>query len=167
MSLTIVSGGQTGVDRAALDVAISLGLRYWGWCPRHGWAEDYPEPPGLLIDYPQLWPTPQADPRQRSIWNAQDSDATLALTLGNIPDGGTKVAVDRAAELGRRYLVISLYNTGIEEEVLAFLDSLPPLARLNIVGPRESEANGVYRRSYDLLSLVLETACVASPIAAL
>lgn len=42
--LTIVSGGQTGVDRAALDVAIEQGIPYRGWCPKGGWAEDRPSP---------------------------------------------------------------------------------------------------------------------------
>ena len=50
--LTIVSGGQTGVDRAALDVAIELGIPYRGWCPKGGWAEDMPNPPGVLALYP-------------------------------------------------------------------------------------------------------------------
>jgi hypothetical protein len=50
----IVSGGQTGVDRAALDVAIAHAIPYGGWCPAEGWAEDLPEPPGLLARYPAL-----------------------------------------------------------------------------------------------------------------
>ena len=49
----IVSGGQTGADRAALDIAIELGIAYGGWCPAGGWAEDFPEPPGLLAFYPE------------------------------------------------------------------------------------------------------------------
>src|SRR6185312_7990938 len=76
----IISGGQTGVDRAALDVAIELGIAYGGWCPKGGWAEDMPNPPGLLAVYPSLRETPDADPIQRTHWNVRDSDRLLVLT---------------------------------------------------------------------------------------
>ena len=48
----IRSGGQTGVDRAALDIAGKNHIEICGWCPKGGWAEDLPSPPGLLADYP-------------------------------------------------------------------------------------------------------------------
>ena len=48
----IRTGGQSGVDRAAMDFAIEHGIPYCGWCPKGGWAEDYPDSPGLLRDYP-------------------------------------------------------------------------------------------------------------------
>src|SRR5687767_12749390 len=70
--LKIVSGGQTGVDRAALDVALELGLFYGGWCPHDGWAEDLPNPPGLLAIYDGLQETPEMSPQQRSRWNVRD-----------------------------------------------------------------------------------------------
>lgn len=50
----IRTGGQSGVDRAALDFAIEHGIPYCGWCPKGDWAEDYPDPPGLLRDYSEL-----------------------------------------------------------------------------------------------------------------
>jgi hypothetical protein len=65
LQITILSGGQSGVDRAALDAAIEKGLDYRGWCPKGGSAEDLPEPPGLLARYPHLRETPQADPAER------------------------------------------------------------------------------------------------------
>jgi hypothetical protein len=74
LNLRIVSGGQTGVDRAALDVAVALGMPYCGWCPRGGWAEDMPEPPGVLARYPRLEETPSEDPAQRTRWNVRDSE---------------------------------------------------------------------------------------------
>jgi hypothetical protein len=77
--LTILSGGQTGVDRAALDVAIKLGIRYGGWCPKGGWAEDRPGPPGVLALYAGLRETPDTDPRQRTEWNARDCDRLMVL----------------------------------------------------------------------------------------
>jgi len=54
---SIRSGGQSGVDRAALDAARAAGIRIEGWVPEGGWAEDYPTPPGVLVLYPELRPT--------------------------------------------------------------------------------------------------------------
>ena len=58
---SLVSGGQSGADRAALDWAIRHDVPYGGWCPLGGLAEDLPEPPGLLTDYPRLRETSRAD----------------------------------------------------------------------------------------------------------
>ena len=80
--MKIISGGQTGVDRAALDVAIERGMTWGGWCPKGGWAEDFPDPPGLLAKYPKLRETPLSHPLQRTEWNVRDSDATLIITDG-------------------------------------------------------------------------------------
>ena len=77
LMLKIVSGGQTGVDRAALDVAIERGIAYGGWCPKGCWAEDMPNPPGLLSRYPDLRETPEADPSQRTEWNVRDTDRLM------------------------------------------------------------------------------------------
>ena len=99
----VVSGGQTGVDRAALDIAIELGLPYGGWCPRGGWAEDMTEPPGLLARYPDLRATVAAEPAQRTRWNVRDSDATLILLVGGRaqPASGTALTIAAAEELER------------------------------------------------------------------
>src|SRR5690349_20481550 len=75
----IVSGGQTGVDRAALDFAIARGIPYRGWCPKGGSAEDMPEPPGLFARYSNSRETPTTDLRERSEWNVRDSHGTLML----------------------------------------------------------------------------------------
>lgn len=81
-SLTVRSGGQTGVDRAALDVAVRLDVPYVGWYPRGGWAEDRPAGPGLLKDYPRLTETPSDRTQQRTAWNVRDGHATLVLLPG-------------------------------------------------------------------------------------
>jgi hypothetical protein len=70
--MKIISGGQTGVDRAALDVAIERGMTWGGWCPKGGWAEDFPDPPGLLAKYPNLKETTLSHPLQRTEWNVRD-----------------------------------------------------------------------------------------------
>ena len=87
--MKIISGGQTGVDRAALDVAIERGLDWGGWCPKGGWAEDFPDPPGLLAKYSHLRETPGRHPLQRTEWNVRDSDATLIIT----DSGGLSVSI--------------------------------------------------------------------------
>jgi hypothetical protein len=77
--VNILSGGQTGVDRAALDAAIERGIACGGWCPKGGWAEDMPRPPGVLALYPMLQETPLGDHVQRTEWNVRDSDALMVL----------------------------------------------------------------------------------------
>ena len=77
--MKIISGGQTGIDRAALDAAIEMGVDYGGWCPKGGWAEDFRKPPGLLARYPLLRETPSAEPIQRTEWNVRDADRLMIL----------------------------------------------------------------------------------------
>jgi hypothetical protein len=78
----IRSGGQTGVDRAALDAAVLTGRPYEGWCPKGGKAEDFLHPPGLLTKYRHLMETPSESPEQRTDWNVRDSAATVVF----VPD---------------------------------------------------------------------------------
>jgi Circularly permutated YpsA SLOG family len=153
----LVSGGQTGADRAALDVAIRLGIPYGGWCPRGGRAEDLPSPPGLLRAYPELVETPTADAAVRTEWNVRDSDATLLLT--HRPDslsGGTALTRDLAIRLERPFLVTS---TAEVETVRSWLHELreqagQPLV-FNVAGPRESKEPGLYAAAHRLLERVL------------
>src|SRR3954447_14624932 len=94
----IVSGGQTGVDRAALDVALALGIPCGGWCPRGRGAED-----GLIPERYPLVETPAADASQRTRWNVRDSDGTLILAWGE-PTGGTLLTVQACRETGKPHL---------------------------------------------------------------
>lgn len=156
----IVSGGQTGVDRAALDFAIAHEIPYAGWCPRDGWAEDHPVPPGLLGVYPLLRETPSADPEQRTRWNVRDSDATLIVALGD--DGrvspGTAMTEATAAELERPLLRLDasdLDRTAARAELERLLSALGPSPTLNVAGPRESEQPGAYAAALGLLGLLL------------
>lgn len=71
----IISGGQSGVDRGALEAAVESSVVYGGWCPAGGWAEDAPTSPGVRAHFPDLIETPERDPRQRTEWNVRDSDA--------------------------------------------------------------------------------------------
>jgi hypothetical protein len=147
----INSGGQSGADRAGLDAAIAAGVAYSGWCPAGGWAEDYPTPPGLLRDYPQLLPTDSADGSVRTRRNVRDSDATLVIRGRGIESPGTDLSVITALELGRP-LLTAHHDPA---EVLAWLETLGFGVTLNVAGPRESEQPGIYSMALALLTDVL------------
>lgn len=133
--LRVVSGGQTGVDRAALDLALERGIPCGGWCPAGRAAEDGP----IAARYP-LRETPSADPAQRTRWNVRDSDATLILAAEPL-HGGTALTRSAAQEAGRPVRVVDPAG-GDAAGVRAWLDDLAP-AVLNVAGPRESECPGI------------------------
>ena len=90
----IRTGGQSGVDRAAMDFAREYGIPLCGWCPKNGWAEDYPDSPGVLLDYPELTETPSDGTEQRTKWNMRDADAILTIIPGgSLPSPGTDVGL--------------------------------------------------------------------------
>jgi Circularly permutated YpsA SLOG family len=159
-SMRIITGGQTGVDRAALDIALERGIDYGGWCPKGGWAEDRPRPPGLLESYPKLEETPLADPAQRTKWNVRDADACMILIQnGAGVSKGTMLAQELAARMGKPLLVVDLDEPGTVSRANAWLrtqrEAFGPGLRLAIGGPRESEASGIYRRAREFLGEVL------------
>jgi hypothetical protein len=138
-SIAIVSGGQTGVDRAALDVALELGMACGGWCPKGRRAED-----GVIHARYRLRESPSADSAERTEWNVRDSDGTLILTAGSgmALRGGTALARDIATRLARPLLIIDLDHPPAAEDVRAWLGDRR-ITRLNVAGPRESEQPGI------------------------
>ncbi|MGB6343715.1 MAG: putative molybdenum carrier protein [Xanthobacteraceae bacterium] len=160
--MKLMSGGQTGVDRAVLDVAIERGVAYGGWCPKGGWAEDFPEPPGLLAKYPQLAETPLADTAQRTEWNVRDADACMILvgTGGVDVSAGTALAQDLAHRYRKPLLVVNLAASDPANRAALWLrvqqakygDGL----KLAIGGPRESEAPGIYARATTFIRSLVE-----------
>jgi hypothetical protein len=148
----VISGGQTGADRAALDVAIELGIEYGGWCPAGGWAEDFPEPPGLMADYPNLRVAGSPGPAVRTRLNVRDSDATLVVRPMPSRSSGTDFTIETAEELERPLFVT---NGADAREVIDWLGTLGSGITLNVAGPRESEQPGVYRMTRTLLTAVL------------
>ena len=146
----IRTGGQSGVDRAALDVARALNIEICGWCPRGGWAEDYVTPPGLLSNYPELTETPSEGTTQRTLWNMRDADAILTIIPKDSGKSeGTEVGVREGEHLQKPMFTAS----GIEdaEAVIRWLDSLPEELDLSIGGPRASECPNAYEVTRMLL----------------
>jgi hypothetical protein len=151
--MILISGGQSGVDRAVLDVAIARGIAYGGWCPQGGWAEDYPEPPGLLVKYPLLQETPLADPAQRTQWNVRDAHACMILIAGGgfAISKGTAQAQRLALWYRKPVHVADLGNWDAHKRAKEWLakqhGTFGADLKLAIGGPRESEAPGIYARA--------------------
>jgi hypothetical protein len=160
--MKLLSGGQSGVDRAVLDAAVERGIDYGGWCPKGGWAEDLTEPPGLLAKYPNLRETPLTDPAQRTEWNVRDADACLIVVegAGLEVSKGTVLAQDLAHRYRKPLFVARL---GGEETIrdaglwLRFQERrVGAKLVLAIGGPRESEAPGIYATAKSFLSSLLD-----------
>ncbi len=150
MPLRIVSGGQTGVDRAALDVAWEAGLEQGGWCPKGRIAED-----GVLDSGYRLDETPSSDYAQRTAWNVRDSDATLIITTG-LPTGGTAYTIEVAESLDKPLLVVNPAENGARDRVADWI-RVNAITTLNVAGPRESSTPGIYEQARSLLRGVAET----------
>ena len=161
--MKILTGGQSGVDRAALDAAIACGLAWGGWCPNGGWAEDFPDPPGLLARYPGLRETPLADPAQRTEWNVRDSDAILIIVdhAGLPASKGTMGATEWAVQRSKPLLVVDVGQPDADAQVAAWLRErcrrFGADMALGVSGPRESEAPGIYASARRLMVSVLST----------
>ena len=150
----IRTGGQTGVDRAAMDIAREFGIPLCGWCPKGGWAEDYPEPPGLLKDYPELKETPSAGTRQRTEWNMRDADAILTIIPeGSLESKGTDVGLEAGRSFNKPMLTVS----GIKDlpDIIKWISQLPNGIILSVGGPRASECSNAYNVAKEILSEVL------------
>jgi len=145
----IISGGQTGVDRAALDVALELGLECGGWCPKGRRAEDGPIPP--------RYPLRETDSEQyppRTEVNVREADGTLIVTRGK-PDRGTGLTLQLARRDHKPFLVVDLDQGAKPIEVRKWLRS-NRIHILNIAGPRESSCKGIYAQATHLLKKVLQ-----------
>lgn len=149
MELKIVSGGQTGVDRAALDAANQLGYETGGWCPKGRVAEDGPIPPGYL-----LRETPDRGYPQRTEWNVRDSDATLIVTEGP-PSGGTAFTIRMAEKHSRAWKLVSPDADETELAAIAVWLRGRAIHVLNVAGPRESNNPGISRRAFAMMIRLL------------
>jgi Circularly permutated YpsA SLOG family len=150
MHFQIVSGGQTGVDRASLDLALEFGIPISGWCPKGFKAED-----GTIDPKYNLKETPTDVYAERTEWNARDSDGTLILLYGEA-EGGTAWTIECAQKYSRPIMVVQMEEPA---DLGSFLDWIETnqIKILNIAGPRESLSPGnIYRLTKQTLKQFLE-----------
>jgi hypothetical protein len=133
----IVSGGQTGADRAALDWAIGRRIPHGGWCPRGRRAEDG----AILVRY-RLTETPSRDYRQRTHWNVRDSDGTLIVSGARVLTGGSALTARIAQRLGRPWLHVHP-GADAPRAIRDFLER-HRVRTLNVAGPRASRDPAIY-----------------------
>ncbi len=146
--LIIISGGQAGVDRAALDVALGLGIPCAGWCPQGRLGED-----GIIDKKYPLKETDSEDPNVRTRMNVDEADGTLIIHAGQV-DAGTAFTITSCVTSGKPLLEVDLserYNIG---HILNWLKD-KKLEKINVAGPRESYFPGIYDASVRLLGPLL------------
>lgn len=133
----IVSGGQTGADRAALDWAIAHGIAHDGWCPRGRRAED-----GRIAARYALKETPSREYDQRTRWNVRDSDGTLIISRAAQLSGGSAYTARCAERFGKPWLHVHPGGPSAGQ-VSQFLER-HRIRTLNVAGPRATGDPDIY-----------------------
>ena len=140
----LISGGQTGVDRAALNVAAEFGIPSGGWCPRGRRAED-----GRI---PARFPLKECTSRNyavRTRLNVEESDGTLILSRGELT-GGTALTESIARQSRKPCLVIDLMAEFDARPVEEWITE-NRIRTLNVAGPRESQQAGIFDQACEYL----------------
>ncbi len=145
----IISGGQTGVDRAALDVAIALKIPHGGYCPKKRKAED-----GIIPLHYHLQETDSSDYTERTQKNVLAADGTLII-LQKPPSGGTLLTINTARQCKKPCLIVDLSKEPFIGNIAEWINK-HHIQILNVAGPRESQNSGIYRLTYDLLLALLQ-----------
>lgn len=135
----IVSGGQTGADRAGLDAAMKAGLPVGGYCPKGRLAED-----GTVPEHYPLVEMTKGGYSARTERNVIESDGTLIFNIGKL-SGGTRLTVECARKHNKPHLVIQLDAAKPNAATLAEWLDQNNIRVLNIAGPRESKTPGVHQ----------------------
>jgi hypothetical protein len=142
----LVSGGQTGADRAGLDVAIRWNFPYGGWCPKGRRAED-----GAIGGQYLLTETPSSNYLQRTEWNVRDTDGTVVFTLAKVLSGGSARTIKFARMHKKPTLHISFgkfYEPAAELQRFVVEHKIKVL---NIAGSRESKEPGLWQKTYECI----------------
>lgn len=145
--LKIISGGQTGVDRAALDVALKLGIQCGGFCPKGRKSED-----GTIPEKYPLTETQSDTYPKRTALNVKTGDATLILIAAN-PDRGTQLTIDLCKRYNKPCLVIDLNDENDPADIKFWIDK-NKISTINIAGNRESISPGVNEKAYKFLTIL-------------
>lgn len=143
-NLKIISGGQAGVDRAALDFALNHSIDCGGWCPQGRKSED-----GTIPDHYPLKETPELDYSFRTKKNIENSDATLILFINKFDDG-TRLTRSLCENLNKSYLIKNL-DAALGSNELPIWIKKNSIEILNIAGPRESSHKGIYSKTFSYL----------------
>jgi hypothetical protein len=145
----IISGGQTGVDRAALDAAIRLGIAHGGWIPKGRRAEDGPLPETYRLEE-----MPTENYAERTEKNVVESDGTLIISRG-APDGGTAYTRTMVLKHGRQMLHLDLAQHGSPADAASLVSSwveMNHIEVMNVAGPRASKDPGIYIEALAILT---------------
>jgi len=144
----IISGGQTGADRAAFDFALEKGFEIGGFVPKNRLAED-----GRISGkYPNLVETQTENPAERTKLNVKSADATLILSHGELK-GGSLLTLQFAEKYKKPFLHIDFSALPLDEamrKTQKWLDSIE-CEKLNFAGSRASEDSEIYEKTKELL----------------
>ena len=148
MPKKIITGGQTGVDRGALDACLARAFSCGGWCPKGRLAED-----GKIDNKYPLLETPDSDYDTRTKYNVESSDGTLIISPGNLL-GGTLLTRQIVTELHKPVLMISPELSAIKSFTIEILKWLVAnnIYILNVAGPRKSEWEPGYQISFQIIN---------------
>ncbi len=149
--MKIISGGQTGVDRAALDVALAHNIEAGGWCPQGRKAED-----GVIAEIYPVIELPNAGYSQRTRKNVLDSDGTVIIYFGR-PFGGTEQTIAFCIKEKKPYVLIDAEEMIIKnaaKKIKAFVSQYA-ISVLNVAGPRASGEIRAYEYTKKLIHRVL------------
>lgn len=154
----IISGGQTGVDRAALDAALMLDFPCGGWCPEGRRAED-----GRIPDHYPLREL-AGGYRRRTLQNVIASDATAVIYFAEL-DGGTELTVAACVRKLRPYRLINGEDISARRGALMLSEWVAghAVGTLNVAGPRLSKSPKAYAYTYELISIFLADYCGNGP----
>ncbi|MDB5871546.1 MAG: hypothetical protein JWQ07_988 [Ramlibacter sp.] len=144
----MISGGQTGVDRAALEWALRHGVAHGGWCPKGRLAAD-----GAIPERFAMQETESAGYRQRTKLNVRDSDATLIINIGPL-GGGTLLTKSFAEKMTKPCLVVQLDEAAGPEaaDVIAQWLQENRFQTLNLAGPSEEKRPMIFAMTLDALN---------------
>jgi len=142
----VISGGQTGADRAALDWAIERGIEHGGYCPQGRIAED-----GVIPERYNLTETQGTESSACTFRNVEESDATVIITLAGGLKGGSREISQHAREAGKPCIHLSQADRFDSSAALRGFAKVEAVRILNVAGSRESEEPGIYEFTQTLL----------------